>query len=86
MKPISNSLWAKKASFFWFICIVSRQKKKKKNPTLSQSSSPLAGRLTSSVQFIITARIFLKHLKHRCEDGDWVELAAVLLPCRSGEI
>lgn len=52
---------------------------KKKSPTLSQSSP-------HRVQFIITARISLKHLKHHREDGDWVGLAAVLLPCRSGEI
>ena len=91
MRPIFNTLWAKEASFFWFFfsCCVSakkKKKKKKKNPTLSRSSPPLAGRLNSSVRFIIKAHISLKHLKHRCEDGDWVGLAAVLLPCRSGEI
>lgn len=45
MKPISNSLWAKKASFFWFICIVSRQKKKK----IRHCPSPLRRSLAASL-------------------------------------
>lgn len=79
MKPILNSLWAQKASYFWFFFFG-----KNINPPQSQSYTPLI----STFQFIIviTAHIFLEHLRHHREDGDWVGLAAALLPCRSGEI
>jgi len=78
---IFNSPQAKKASYFLLTLAVSRYK----SDTVPVLSAPLAARLFSIVQSTITL-IPLKHLRHHREDGDWVGLAAVLLPCRSGEI